>query len=348
VNLTVHARAPVRTNDLGGWTDTWFAGRGKVLNLAVLPGVEVEVRVGANPRRVRRRVAVRAENFGQTFLMDPDAPRREPHGLLQYALAALSVPADFKLEVSLFSSVPAGISTGTSAAVSVALIAALNELRPRKLGWEAIARLAHRVETEKLGRQSGIQDQIAAAHGGVSFIDMSRYPEARVQAVRLRPAVRNELERRLCLVTLGRSHTSTVLHSRVIAALEAGGPQLRFLRAMAAIAVQGRAHLRHGDLEAYGEDMTRNHECQRALHPSLISAEADAVAAVARRYRAAGWKVNGAGGRGGSMTVLASADDVLRRRMVRAVAKLGRGLGTIPVRLSPSGVEAWRTGAKEF
>ncbi|MBM3312542.1 MAG: GHMP kinase, partial [Candidatus Aminicenantes bacterium] len=271
---TIHVRAPVRANDLGGWTDTWFAGRGKVLNLAVLPGVEVEARVSANPRRVRRRIAVRAENYGQTFLMDPDAPRREPHGLLQYSLAALPVPADIKLEVTLFSSVPAGISTGTSASVSVALIAALNELRPRRLGWAAIARLAHRVETEKLGQQSGVQDQIAAAHGGVSFIDIVRYPDVRVRAVRLPPAVWNELDRRLCLVTLGRSHKSTVLHSRVIAALEAGGPQAKVLRAMTGIAAQARVHLRRGDLEAYGEDMTRNHEGQRSLHPSLISEEA--------------------------------------------------------------------------
>jgi len=343
---TIHARSPVRANDLGGWTDTWFAGRGRVLNLAVFPGVEVEVRVGANPRRTKRRVVVRADNFGRTFALDPDLPRREPHGLIQYAVGSLPVPRDISLEIALFSYVPAGISTGTSASVCVALLAALNELRPRKLDWREIARLAHRVETEGLGLQSGIQDQIAAAHGGISFIEMTRYPEARVRAVRVDPAVWNDLERRLCLVTLGRSHRSTVLHGRVIAALEAGGPQLRFVREMAGIAAQGRVHLLSGDLEAYGDAMIRNHECQRALHPSLVSDEADAVAAVARSFGAAGWKVNGAGGRGGSMTVLASAEDALRRRMIGKISGLGRDVGVIRVTLSPAGAQAWEVGRK--
>jgi D-glycero-alpha-D-manno-heptose-7-phosphate kinase len=39
----IHARAPIRVNDIGGWTDTWFAGEGKVLNLAVMPAVEVQI-----------------------------------------------------------------------------------------------------------------------------------------------------------------------------------------------------------------------------------------------------------------------------------------------------------------
>jgi len=341
VERTIHARSPVRINDLGGWTDTWFAGRGRVLNLAVLPGVEVEVKVAANRGRDGRRVKVRVENYGRSFTLDPDAPRPEPHGLLQYAVGCLPVPRDLRLEIALHSSVPAGISAGTSAAVCVALLTALNELQPRKLDGAGIARLAHRVETEKLGRQSGIQDQIAAAHGGISFIDMPRYPEARVRAVRLKPFLWNELERRLCLVTLGRAHRSSVLHGRVIAALEAGGPQLKHIRAMAEIAAVARGHLRAGDLEAYGEAMIRNHECQRALHPSLVSAAADAVSGLARRFGASGWKVNGAGGRGGSMTILASVDDARRRRMIRKIAGLGGGVGIIPVVLSPRGAQAW-------
>jgi len=34
---TIHAIAPIRINDIGGWTDTWFAQQGKVLNMGVFP-----------------------------------------------------------------------------------------------------------------------------------------------------------------------------------------------------------------------------------------------------------------------------------------------------------------------
>jgi D-glycero-alpha-D-manno-heptose-7-phosphate kinase len=337
----IHARAPIRVNDIGGWTDTWFAGEGKVLNLAVIPGVEVQIKVFENSRHERRRIIVHAENFRETFRMDPDEPSRDPHALLQFTIAGLPVAKEFRLEINLCSPVPAGISTGTSASVCVALLGGLNQLQAKKYGWAEIASLAHRVETEKLEQQSGIQDQICAAHGGVSFIHMRRYPESAVRKVRVEDRVWHELDRRLCLVYLGKPHRSSSMHDYVIAELEAGGSQLEYIRQLAGIAQEAKGYLAAGDFEAYGDAMIRNNECQRGLHSRLIAEEADAVAGLAKTWRAAGWKVNGAGGKGGSMTVLASEDDGLRRQMIQRINTLGKGIRIIPVSLSHAGLEAW-------
>jgi D-glycero-alpha-D-manno-heptose-7-phosphate kinase len=337
----IHARAPIRVNDIGGWTDTWFAGVGKVLNLAVMPAVEVQIKVFENRRHERRRVFVHAENFRETFWMDPDEPSRDPHALLQFTISGIPIAKKFRLEINLCSPVPAGISTGTSASVCVALLGGLNQLRPNKYDWAEIASLAHRVETRKLKQQSGIQDQICAAHGGVSFIHMRRYPESVVRKVRVEDRVWDELDRRLCLVYLGKPHRSSSMHDYVIAELEAGGPQLRYIRQLTGIAQDAKGHLAAGDFEAYGEAMIRNNECQRGLHPRLIAEEADMVAGLAKKWRAAGWKVNGAGGKGGSMTVLASGDDGLRRQMIQKINGLGRGIRIIPISLSRAGLEAW-------
>jgi len=339
----IHARAPIRINDIGGWTDTWFAGEGKVLNLAVEPAVEVQIKASANRRGEKRRVVIRAENYGETFAMDPARPAKDRHPLLQFAVAELPGPEDLFLEISLYSPVPAGISTGTSAAVCVALLGALDFLGGRTHSWAEIARLAHQVETERLGQQSGIQDQIAAAHGGISFIHMPNYPDSRVRRVRPDERIRDELDRRLCLVYLGKPHVSWAIHDKVIAALEAGGRKLREIRKLTAIAEEARDHLASGELEAYGRSMIENNECQRALSAGLISKKADAVAAVARRLKASGWKVNGAGGEGGSMTILAGENDLLRRRMVEEINGLGGGIRIIPVALSPRGLKAWAT-----
>jgi len=338
----IHARAPIRVNDIGGWTDTWFAGEGKVLNLAASPAVEVQIKVFNNPRRERRRVFVRAENLGETFRMVPEEPGRDRHPLLQFTIASIPIAQEFRLEIDLYSPVPAGISTGTSASVCVALLGGLNELQPKKYDWAEIASLAHRVETQKLRQQSGVQDQICAAHGGISFIHMRRYPESVVRSVSVEDRVWHELDRRLCLVYLGQPHRSSSMHDYVIAELEAGGPQLEFIRELASLAQEARGYLAAGDFEAYGEAMIRNNECQRGLHSRLIAVEADAVAGLAKTCRAAGWKVNGAGGKGGSMTVLASDDDGLRRRMIQKIARLGKGIRIIPITLSRAGLEAWR------
>ena len=337
----IHARAPLRINDIGGWTDTWFAREGWVLNMAVVPPIEVQVKVFENRERRKKRVLLHTENTGESFWVNPDRPASSPHPFLQHIIARLRPPEDLKLEVNLFSPVPAGISTGTSAAVCVALLGALSYLNKGEVVLKEIVSLAHRVETEDLKQQSGIQDQICAAYGGVCFIHMHRYPQGRVEKMALEPRIWEELDRRLCLIYLGRPHLSSVIHERVIARLQKGGPEWKALERMKRLPIQAKTALLDGDLETLGAVMVENTECQRRLSRELVSSGADAIAAVARRYKASGWKVNGAGGRGGSMTILANRDDGLKRKMLQAIVALGKGVRPLPASLSPTGLEAW-------
>ncbi len=332
------SRAPVRINDIGGWTDTWFAGHGRVLNLAAAPGVETRIRVSPNPGHEKRRVRVHARDFGETFEVDPEAPDLTFHPLLQAAVASVPIPEQVRLEIDLGSSVPAGISVGTSAAVCVSLLGGLYRLLKADLSPEEISRLAHRVETERLGWQSGIQDQICAALGGICYIDMPDYPQAHIERLSVPDSIYAELDSRLDVVYLGSSHHSSALHEQVIAALEGEGPGFEELRKLREFPVKARSCLLDGDLEGYGEAMRRNNACQRALHPDLVSAQAEAVIAVAEAHGAQGWKVNGAGGRGGSLTLLGSPEPELRKRMRAAVEGMGRGIRILPLRLSRSGL----------
>ncbi|MFQ6109055.1 MAG: GHMP kinase, partial [Candidatus Aminicenantales bacterium] len=174
--IIIHSSTPLRINDIGGWTDTWFSGKGNVLNMAVSPQVEVQINVFENREKKEERVLVRAENYGETFLVHPEKPDYRRHPLLQGAINSLPIPMDYELDIRIHSRVPAGSSTGTSASVCVALLGALDALTPGRHPPEEIASLAHRVETDKLKLQSGIQDQICAAYGGVCFIHMYRYP----------------------------------------------------------------------------------------------------------------------------------------------------------------------------
>lgn len=334
------ARAPLRANDIGGWTDTWFAGRGRVLNLGVEPPVEVRVEVFGNPGASPERVRVRALNFGETFTFAPEEPGpvSGPHALLRHAVGVFGIPRELRLEITLFSPVPPGFATGTSASVCVALLGAFDRLTGGGREPDEIAALAHRVETEKLGRQSGIQDQIAAARGGVNFIRVTHYPSFEVETLPFEPRIWNELDRRLRLVGLGGFRDSSVLHERVIAELEKGGPPRFRLNEMGRLAEEARTCLLGGDLESYGRAMIGNNECQRGLAAGIVSPEADEVIRIARKRGASGWKVNGAGGRGGSLTILAGADEDAARAMDREIEALGGGIRAVPVALSAAGL----------
>jgi D-glycero-alpha-D-manno-heptose-7-phosphate kinase len=50
--------------------------------------------------------------------------------------------------------------------------------------------------------------------------------------------------------------------------------------------------------------MIENTEAQERLHPDLVSREARQIIEIAKHHKALGWKVNGAGGEGGSLTIL--------------------------------------------
>jgi D-glycero-alpha-D-manno-heptose-7-phosphate kinase len=336
----IHATAPIRICDNGGWTDTWVARHGRVFNIAVRP--LVTVRIDAFPRGSREaHVVISALNYGIRYAPDLDAPAWGPHPLLEASFREIRPPDDVDIEVRIRSAAPAGASTGTSAAVVVALLGALDRLAGGARGPQAIAGAAHAVETIHLGRQCGIQDQLSAAFGGVNFIEMTDYPRAVVTPLPLADFVRHELQRRLALVYLGRPHSSSAVHEKVVRNLERRGPDCAELDTLRAAAEKARDAFLAGDLEALGSAMQDNTQAQQNLHAELVHEDAWRVIETARAHGAAGWKVNGAGGDGGSITLLASGHPGARRAMVRAILRENPALVPIPIVISRDGLRVW-------
>lgn len=238
--------------------------------------------------------------------------------------AALAEAGRDDVHLVVTSAVPPGSSLGTSAAVVVAALAALGVPRAQ------VARRAHLVETTHLGLQSGVQDQAAAVHGGASLLSVT-YPDVSRRAVAVPPATWRALGDRLVTCFLG-EHRSSAVHDRVIADLTGDPAPLEDLRRLAGDAA---AALAAGDLRAYGAVLAASTDAQRALHASLVSPAAEAVIDAARRAGALGWKVNGAGGDGGSVTVL------LGDRPLPAV----EGATVLRLRPSARGVVVRRGGA---
>jgi D-glycero-alpha-D-manno-heptose-7-phosphate kinase len=87
--------------------------------------------------------------------------------------------------------------------------------------------------------------------------------------------------------------------------------------------------------------MIANTEAQRALHAELISPEAQQVIQVARAHGALGWKVNGAGGEGGSLTLLCGSYSQAKRAMIRDIKAENPLFQPVPMRLSRSGLVVW-------
>ena len=337
----VVSRAPIRICDNGGWTDTWFARHGRVFNIAVTPLVEVRIDVFRSDGRPDRVLMVPGGDT-EPYARWPENPAWEQHPLLEAAIQRIGVPDGLALRVKTSSDVPAGASTGTSAAVTVALVGGLASVASTPLGPDEAAALAHSIETDTLGWQAGVQDQVAAARGGINFIEVE-YPRVKVEPVAIDEPVRAELESRLVLVYLGRSHMSSAIHEQVIRQLEGRGPDCRELDDLRESATRARDAVLAGDLGQLGRAMIENTGAQARLHPDLVGIDARRVVALAKAHGAGGWKVNGAGGAGGSITLLAGPGSGARQTLVEAIQRADPRFRHIPVRISFEGLHTTDT-----
>ncbi len=303
--------APVRTADVGGWTDTWFAIRGIVTNVAVEPGVEVSVRSIDLPAEHARIVVDELTLDAIVDLRNPTSAA-DPFLAMATAMAKPTRP----IEIRLRCFVPPASGLGTSAAVSVAVIGAVWAMDDRSVDPVRLAAAAHGVETA-LGLQSGVQDQLAAACGGTRRYDI-RYPTMKTSYV-LADDPAALFGDRLLTVYLGQPHSSSEVHRDVIAELEAGGHRAA-LDDLRVAAMNAATALTRRDLPAFGRAMRNHNDATRRLHGPIVSPLADEVGALADAFGGLGWKVNGAGGQGGTVAVLAGADGDQRAALIAAIA----------------------------
>jgi D-glycero-alpha-D-manno-heptose-7-phosphate kinase len=324
----IEVSVPVRICDNGGWTDTWFGAPGQVLNVAVSPGVEVSIRATGGPEPVVLDVAT----FGDRYSIVPGTSRVPRHPLLEAAIDTSPPPPGLTVEILVRSAVPAASGVGTSAAVAVSLLGGLAAVRAEQPSRRDLAYAAHRLEVGVLGQESGIQDQMSAAFGGINYLHIEPYPEARM----VRLPHWEDLSSLMTLVFLGRGHRSSGLHDRVIAEVQQRGSvafsQLRNAAAAAHDAVLTR------DLGAFGRAMIANTNAQASLHPALVGLDATRVIDCARACGAIGWKVNGAGGDGGSLTLL-SASDAAKEMLEHRLAAVDPAYRVIPIQINKAGLQ---------
>ncbi|MBX3314954.1 MAG: hypothetical protein KF906_11605 [Actinobacteria bacterium] len=352
----VRAEAPVRVADVGGWTDTWFGSPGRVCHLAVGPGVAVEARLVEVDRRVSP-VLLNAPSLGESYRTGPHpdpaarwgAPVPGRHPLLEHAVAAVleavDLPEGRGIDVTITSAVPPGASLGTSASVVVAVVAALDALVGGGAlaadGPASLAELAHRIETMRAGREAGVQDQWAAAFGGAGLLAVNPYPSVARTPVPLAPDVAAELDARLVTVVFA-PHDSSTVHGHVITDMvtcsSTGHDRARAaLRELSALAGDAADALGAGDLDRWGAVLTEATGAQQRLRAELVGGAHERAIALASESGATGWKVNGAGGEGGSLTILA-ADASSAARVRAELVAADPDWSVLDLRVAPAGV----------
>jgi D-glycero-alpha-D-manno-heptose-7-phosphate kinase len=226
------------------------------------------------------------------------------------------------LDIYVHCDAPPGSGTGSSASVGVALLGLLNHLKLRHnhhdiLSRFDIAELACQIEQE-LGIVGGKQDQYAAALGGFNYMEFYDDHVA-VEPLLPSPPVLCELSKRLVLYYTGQSRLSGETNQRMIAAYEAGEPQVvGALQEIKAVAQALYRALLAEDLGAFAELLHREWEARKLLAPGVVTEQMEALREVVCRAGALSTKVCGAGGGG---CLLIYCDDDREGAVRRALAE---------------------------
>jgi D-glycero-alpha-D-manno-heptose-7-phosphate kinase len=342
------SRSPVRISFAGGGTDLpafFMKHGGAVVNATIDKYVYVILTVHGGPE-----LQILSSDY-RTFYRHPPGETFLWEGDLNLPRAILH---EFGIErgVSMFlaSEVPPGTGLGSSSTLTVAAVKAVSAARGQTLSKAEVARLATRIELEKMGMPIGYQDQFASAYGGLNFMEFTA-AGLRVTPILTPPGTLATLQRNLLLFFTGTARESSKILSRQKANSEqSDSDAVKALQAVKALAHQLREVLQRGDVTGFGELLHAGWEQKKKFASGISNSVIDEAYELARANGAIGGKIAGAGGGGfmmiycrdGAQTAVTTAleDKGLRRMDFRFEDGGARVLLNAGLRLPPTPTEA--------
>jgi D-glycero-alpha-D-manno-heptose-7-phosphate kinase len=327
--ITVEATAPTRIDLAGGTLDIWplylFHPGAVTVNVAIDRRAWCRVETGIDGIQLESKdTLAKASGRSVSEVLGGGGALSLP----AYILRALGI--DSGLKVVTQSRVPAGSGLGGSSALAVAVVAAAARAVGRDLDPDHMWPVVRDAEAQNMGVPAGMQDHLAAIHGGVLGIHLD--PGA-VRAERLAtdPA---RVEESLLLVDAGVTRFSGINNWEVFKGQIDGDEGVR--RSLGEIVAAARALKDALAAHRYADVvplMAAEWAARKRLAPGVTSPEIDRIAEAAQGAGGAA-KVCGAGG-GGMVAVWAPPG---RREPVESAVKAA-GFKPVPFRVDLRGLE---------
>jgi D-glycero-alpha-D-manno-heptose-7-phosphate kinase len=337
--MLIRAKAPLRISFAGGGTDVapFPAQEGGMVLSATID----RYAWGTLRPRGDRRICIESRDFGAslTYSSRADIKLDGQLDLAKAAIARLTGAYEQGFDLFLHSDAPPGSGLGSSSAMMVALVGLLKEWKNLPLTDYEVAELAYAIERVDLGIAGGMQDQYAAAFGGVNFIEFNG-DHVTVNPLRVSPDITNELEYNLLLVNTGRLRlSSNIIADQVERYERAESESIEALREMKRLTVELKDCLLRRRWEDFGRLLDEEWQHKKRMSARISTPELDELYAFARAEGALGGKITGAGG-GGFMLLYCDFE----RKHHLADLMRERGCEPVEVALEPMGLQTWRVG----
>jgi D-glycero-alpha-D-manno-heptose-7-phosphate kinase len=324
----VEATAPTRIDLAGGTLDIWpvylFHPGAVTVNAAIDRRAFCRVETAATGVVIESKdTRARAEGKDVSEVLHGGAL-----SLVAYILRALGIETGIKVVTE--SRVPAGSGLGGSSALAVAVAAAASRAVGRDLDADGLWPVVRDAEAQSIAVPTGVQDYLAAIHGGVLGIHLEP-GRLRVERLQTDPG---RVEESLLLVDAGVTRFSGINNWEVFKAQIDGQEGVRAaLRDIVSAASRLREALVGHRYEEVAGLVAEEWAARKRLAPGVTTPEIDRIAEIAAEAGGAA-KVCGAGG-GGMVTVWAPPG----RREKAEAAFQHAGFKAVRFRLDLRGLE---------
>jgi len=297
------ARAPVRVDVAGGGSDCEpfiLNYDGAVVNFGITSYAYAHLQVHPDDRRIH----IISDDFDQVVQVD-DLAKLEINGTLDLLKGmVLRLAPEFGFTLRVRCDVKPGTGLGSSGAVGVACVAAIDRAMGVTRSQLETAILANDIERKDLGKTGGNQDALGAGLGGINHIVYHQGNGFEVRRPKISEDTIAELERRCVLIYTDEVHLSENIHEDIKTSYALpNSPTVEAMKNLTSVANELAKALEKGELEAVGRLFSENWRHHQLLHPSctneVLSRYYDAL-----ESHTLGGKTCGAGG-GGTVIFLA-------------------------------------------
>jgi D-glycero-alpha-D-manno-heptose-7-phosphate kinase len=200
-------------------------------------------------------------------------------------------------ELFMHTDAPPGSGLGSSSAVVVSLMGALNNWLNQFMGDYEAAELAYEIERKELGIKGGYQDQLATTFGGFNYIEFPKDGRVVVNPLRLGHDTIKELECHLLLCYTGTTRLSANIIDRQIKDFK-DGRNVEALHQQKKMAFEMKNMLLRSDLDDFGLMLDESWRSKKDMAKGITTPEIDKLYDAAKAAGAVGGKILGAGGGG--------------------------------------------------
>ena len=223
-----------------------------------------------------------------------------------------------ELSITYDADLPARSGLGTSSSLAVALLMSFYALKGKYVDKQRLATEAIHLERDLCKESGGLQDQIAAAYGGLNRIDFSS-EGFEVNPIVISNPRKRQLNDNLMMFFTGFSRFSSSIQVEHEKAIHTKEQQLIELLSLVD---EAEKTLIMGDLDDFGRMLDHTWQLKRGLNASVSTEAIDQFYETAKKAGALGGKLLGAGGGGFLLLYVRPEDQPQVRRSLSQLKEI--------------------------